>query len=138
MVRLTDLVNAIPKDNVYKYEPGNSVCYNDKCHIVILKRDSNGKPAYQIRALESGEVHDLVLETELMSICGSDVFNEVWPKFNYNGNNQEACNWIMKNIITKACLKDVKFGPSEDGTKYVFQYYCTKDKECKCLEKAKN
>ena len=137
MVRLSDLVNPISKDIVFKFKKGCKVCYNDKCCYVTLRRESNGQPAYQIRDFNSNEVHDLVLETELMSICNTTIFDDVWKQFVYNGNNDEASNWIFNNILKRASLKDVKFGPTQDG-KYFFEYFCQTDKCKKHLEKAKN
>ena len=137
MVRLSDLVNPISKDIVFKFNAGCKVCYNDELYFVCLRRESNGQPAYQIRDVDSVKVHDLVLETELTSVCDTTIFDDLWEQFVYNGNNNEASNWIFNNILTKASLKDVKFGPTQDG-KYYFEYFCETDNCKKHLEKSKN
>ena len=102
----------------YTYALSDTVTYNSTyCNIIRLRVVSNG-PAYVLREIDSGIVHDNILEENLTLMTNNDTVNHFWSSFTYTGDNQAASAFIY-NILK--CLKsssNVQFGPNSDNTVY--------------------
>ena len=137
VVSLSELVNPIPKDMVFKYQLGEKVRYNGKLYSIQRKRDCDGKPSYLLHACFESNTEDKVLETELTEVKNNDMINELWDSFVYTGDNKAAWNFVMKKICGNCCMKNVEWCSNEDCTKYCLKYTCPKSGEVKTLEKNK-
>ena len=106
----------------YKYQPGQNLCHMMQCYMVFRHREVNGAPAYLIRRCDTGEVKDLVLETDCMDCTVNEVVEKMWPSFVYTGDNVSASNWIRENLLKKiGSLSNIRIGPNNDNTEYTFE-----------------
>ena len=137
MVHLRDLINPIPKTMVFKYQPGDNVCYQDKCYTVHRHRVCDGAPAYLLKACKGDACHDKVLESACSDCCSTHIINEAWPDFVYTGDNLAASKFVLDMVAQTTCCKQVSYGPNEDNTAYVVTYFCEGDNVMKTLTKNK-
>ena len=95
-----------------------------QCYMVFRHREVNGAPAYLLRRCDTGEVKDLVLESDCMDFTVNEIIDKVWPSFVYTGDNAAASKWITKNLLNKVqSLQTVSYGPISNGEEYRFS--CT-------------
>ncbi len=106
----------------HTYSTGSNVIYNTNACTIFKLRTVNSQPAYLLREIESGTVHDNVLESNV-TVCNVDqIINNKWEQFVYNGNNGEASVWIFNNIIKNISnASQVSWGPNENSTVYTFK-----------------
>ena len=105
----------------YKYTNGSNVCHNGGCYTIFRQRDVSGAPAYLIRKVDDGTVLDNVLESQCMDCDCKEIIDLFWPNFVYTGNNGEASQWVMNNLI-KNCssLSNISYGHNNDSSVYTF------------------
>lgn len=137
MVHIRDIVNPIPKTMVFKYKPGDNVCYNSKCYTVHRQRDCGGSPSYLIKACKGNGCVDKALESECSDCCSTHIINEAWPDFVYTGDNAAASDFILKMVSQTSCCQRVSYGPNADNTAYTLSYFCEGDNVQKTLTKNK-
>ena len=105
----------------YKYQPGQNVCHMMQCYMVFRLREVEGAPAYLIRRCDTGEMKDLVLESDCMDCTVNEVVDKMWPSFVFTGDIVAASNWITQNILKKVSqLNNLRWGPNADHTQYTF------------------
>ncbi len=105
----------------YQYDKGNNVCYQTKCCTIFRHRDVSGNPAYLLREIMSGTVHDNVPEADCSNCDCSMIINCMWPNFTYTGDNNAASLWIITNLIKNMChCSGVQYGPNADSSIYTF------------------
>ena len=105
----------------HTYSTGSNVSYDSKCCTIFKLRTVEGQPAYLIREIVSGTVHDNVLESNISTCDISEIITMKWNGFVYNGNNSQASNWVFDNIIKNiANASDLSWGPNADSTSYTF------------------
>ena len=103
----------------YKYQPGQNLCHMMQCYMVFRHREVEGAPAYLIRRCDTGEVKDLVLESDCMDCTVEEVIEKMWPSFVYTGDNAAASQWIQENILKKiSSLSNVRYGPKDGANQY--------------------
>ena len=52
----------------------------------------------------------------------NNVINHFWDKLVYNGNNLQASNFVINNILKNlGNVDNVSWGPNDDGSKYIFE-----------------
>lgn len=105
----------------YQYQKGNNVCYQTNYYTIFKLRDVSGNPAYLIRNIENGIIHDNVAESELSNCDCSMIINRFWPNFVYTGDNGAASKWMMNNLIKNMCHgSGIEYGHNADSTVYTF------------------
>ena len=105
----------------HTYSTGNNVCFNNECCTIFKLRTFENKPAYLIREINSGLVHDNVLETSLMNCSINEIIDNKWSTFVYTGDNGAASAWIFDNIIKNiASATGLNWGSNADNTVYTF------------------
>ena len=76
----------------------NSIC----CTVFKLPGKrllSNNSSGYLIRENNSGNVHDNISESSLMACNSSHILNDLWGNFTYTGDNLQASQWIINNLL---------------------------------------
>ena len=105
----------------HTYSTGQNVMYNSQCCTVFKTRTVNSAPAYLVREINSGTVHDNVLQTALSACTIVMVINDKWTSFNYTGDNGAASAWVFENIIKNiASASALQWGANADNTVYSF------------------
>ena len=113
----------IYKMPTYQYATGQNVSHNGNCCTVFRLRDVDGAPAYLLREIISGTATDNVLETDISDCSTNHVVNEMWERFTYNGNNEEASNYVMNNIVKHITgVNNLEWGPNASNTEYHFNF----------------
>ena len=47
----------------------------------------------------------------------------MWDRFTYNGNNEEASNYVMNNIVKHITgVNNLEWGPNASNTEYHFNF----------------
>jgi len=106
----------------YIYKAGDNVMYNSKCSTIFKQVTLSGDTSarYLIREVQSGTVHNNILETEL-SLCNiSVIIDEFWTNFIYTGDNKEASKYIMTIIKNLSSSSGLEWGHNNDSTIYSF------------------
>lgn len=105
----------------HTHRTGSNVCYNDKQCTVFKLRTVDSQPAYLLREIETGAVHDNVLESAVMACSINEIIDNKWATFNYTGDNGHASNWILNNLIKNiASATGLSWGANENNTEYRF------------------
>ena len=109
----------------FKFNVGDNVVYKkdtvDAKLATIFKKRYNGSSAsYLIYKIEDKTAIDLVLEGELSESSKNNVINHFWDKLVYTGNNLQASNFVINNILKNlGNVDNVSWGPNDDGSKYI-------------------
>ena len=105
----------------YKYSPGQNVCHQMQCYLVFKRRTKDGAPAYFLRRCDTGEVKDLVLESDCIDCSSTVVIDKMWASFVYTGDNAAASRWMQENLFKNICsMSNISYGPNNDSTVYSF------------------
>ena len=111
----------------FKFNVGDNVVYkkdtpDSKLATIFKKRYNGSSPSYLIYKIEDKTALDLVLEIELTESSKNNVIDHFWDKLIYTGDNLQASNYVINNILKNlGNVDNVSWGPSDDGTKYVFE-----------------
>ena len=104
----------------YIYELSDNVIFENKICLIARKRIVNNAPAYVIKEINTGIVHDNILESNLTQCDFKIIVDEFWNSFTYTGDNGAASQYILnilKNIKKGA---NIQYGPNSTNTSYSF------------------
>ena len=92
-------------------------------NLLLFKKRANGSnPSYLIYKIEDKTALDLVLEGELSESSKNNVVDHFWNKLEYTGDTLQASNFVINNILKNiGNVDNVSWGPSDDGSKYIFE-----------------
>ena len=108
----------------FKFNIGDSVIYKkdnevDKLATIFKKRSNKDSPKYLIYIMSDKTAEDMVDETLLTSTSIEKIVDSFWDKFVYTGDNLEASNYIINNILKNINnAQNISWGPNEDNTLY--------------------
>tara|TARA_B100001093_G_C26609302_1_gene919453 strand:- start:473 stop:856 length:384 start_codon:yes stop_codon:yes gene_type:complete len=108
----------------FKFNIGDSVIYKkdnevDKLSTIFKKRANRDTPKYLIYIMDDKTAEDMVDETLLTSTSIEKIVDSFWDKFVYTGNNLQASNFIINNILKNINnAQNISWGPNEDNTLY--------------------
>ena len=108
----------------FKFNIGDSVIYKkdnevDKLATIFKKRANSDTPKYLIYIMSDKTAEDMVDETLLTSTSIEKIVDSFWDKFVYTGDNLEASNYIINNILKNINnAQNISWGPNEDNTLY--------------------
>ena len=108
----------------FKFNIGDSVIYKkdnevDKLATIFKKRSNKDSPKYLIYIMSDKTAEDMVDETLLTSTSIEKIVDSFWDKFVYTGDNLEASNYIIDNILKNINnAQNISWGPNEDNTLY--------------------
>lgn len=111
----------------FKYNVGDNVIYKKdtpdaKLATIFKKRANGSNPSYLIYKIEDKTALDLVLEGELSESSKNNVVDHFWNKLEYTGDTLQASNFVINNILKNiGNVDNVSWGPSDDGSKYIFE-----------------
>ena len=95
----------------YIYQLSDNVIYENKISIIVRKRVVNNAPAYVIREINTGIVHDNILESNLTSCNFNIIVDDFWNSFTYTGDNGAASQYAV-TIVRVASLLPPSVPPS--------------------------
>jgi hypothetical protein len=106
----------------YLYQAGDNVMYNSKCSTIFKHVTVSGDTSarYLLKEVQSGIVHNEILETNLSSCSSSAIIDDFWTNFTYTGDNKVASNYIMTIIKNISSASGLEWGPNSDSTIYSF------------------
>jgi phosphoenolpyruvate synthase/pyruvate phosphate dikinase len=108
----------------FKFNIGDSVIYKkdnevDKLATIFKKRSNKDSPKYLIYIMSDKTAEDMVDETLLTSTSIEKIVDSFWDKFVYTGDNLQASNYIIDNILKNINnAQNISWGPNEDNTLY--------------------
>jgi hypothetical protein len=108
----------------FKFNVADNVIYTksgeeSKLATIFKKRSNSNEPCYLIYKIEDKISEDMVTESELEVSTKIAVINHFWDKFIYDGNNMNASNFIIINILKNVGnVNNISWGPNSDKTKY--------------------
>lgn len=112
----------------FQFKVGEHIKYQNKLWMIVKLENNDGQPAYLLDLLEDNTTFiDNVLESEIEHCdmrCATcfEFIEQQWAKFVYNGNNSQALNWTMKNIIKKLNkVNNVHLFHNQDNTLYTLE-----------------
>lgn len=106
----------------YLYQAGDNVMYNSNCSTIFKHVTISGDTSarYLLKEIQSGIVHNEILETNI-SLCNiSVIIDEFWTNFTYTGDNKEASKYIMNIIKNLSSSSGLEWGHNNDSTIYSF------------------
>ena len=87
--------------------------------ITVKKRSNKDSPKYLIYIMSDKTAEDMVDETLLTSTSIEKIVDSFWDKFIYTGDNLQASNFIIDNILKNINnAQNISWGPNEDNTLY--------------------
>lgn len=105
---------------VYNFELNEYVEYNNTCVCIIKKKGDISNPKYIIKKEDNSLLYD-INQNELTKKNYTDIINDKWTSFTYNGNNKLASDWVIENIVKKISnISNINFGPNNTNTEYKF------------------
>ena len=119
MVLLTNLANPISQNIVYKYKELDAVKYNDICYIVLRLLP---ELKYELKNSQTMEIINNISETDLSNCTTNELFQYIWNNFIYTGDNKNASNFIITNMLSMMSCEKIEFGPNNENNKYYFKY----------------
>ena len=108
----------------FKFNIGDSVIYKkdnevDTLATIFKKRSNKDSPKYLIYIMSDKTAEDMVDETLLTSTSIEKIVDSFWDKFVYTGDNLQASNYIIDNILKNINnAQNISWGPNEDNTLY--------------------
>ena len=108
----------------FKFNIGDSVIYKkdnevDTLATIFKKRSNKDSPKYLIYIMSDKTAEDMVDETLLTSTSIEKIVDSFWDKFIYTGDNLQASNFIIDNILKNINnAQNISWGPNEDNTLY--------------------
>ena len=104
----------------YIYQLSDNVIYENKTSIIVRKRVVNNAPAYVIREINTGIVHDNILESNFTSCNFNTIVDDFWNSFTYTGDNGAASQYVLKILKNIKTGSNIQYGPNSDNTSYSF------------------
>lgn len=104
----------------YIYELSDNVIFENKICLIARKRTVNNAPAYVIKEINTGIVHDKILESNLTQCDFKIIIDDFWNSFTYTGDNGAASQYILNILKNIKRGSNIQYGPNSTNTSYSF------------------